>query len=83
LDAHLEGLRVAAWRAASEHHAHPDFLADALRNRRLRRDLGRAFPDPPSKPLSVSAVDGSVLAAGIPAFVRDVHASRLVEPIDG
>jgi hypothetical protein len=29
------------------------------------------------------AVFGSVLAVGIPAFVRDLHASRLVEPIDG
>jgi hypothetical protein len=29
------------------------------------------------------AVGGSVLAVGIPAFVRDLHASRLVEPIDG
>jgi hypothetical protein len=29
------------------------------------------------------AVLGSVLAVGIPAFVRDLHASRLVEPIDG
>lgn len=31
----------------------------------------------------VVAVCGSVLAVGIPAFVRDLHASRLVEPIDG
>ena len=30
-----------------------------------------------------AAVGGSVLAVGIPAFVRDLHASRLVEPIDG
>lgn len=29
------------------------------------------------------AVFGSVLAVGIPAFVRDLHASRLVEPMDG
>ena len=29
------------------------------------------------------AVGGSVLAVGIPAFVRDLHASRLVEPMDG
>jgi hypothetical protein len=29
------------------------------------------------------AVGGSVLAVGIPAFVRDLHSSRLVEPIDG
>ncbi len=29
------------------------------------------------------AVCGSVLAVGIPAFVRDLHASRLVEPIEG
>jgi hypothetical protein len=29
------------------------------------------------------AVCGSVLAVGVPAFVRDLHASRLVEPIDG
>jgi hypothetical protein len=29
------------------------------------------------------AVVGSVLAVGIPAFVRNVHASRLVEPMDG
>jgi hypothetical protein len=30
----------------------------------------------------VIAVSGSMLAVGIPAFVRDLHASRLVEPID-
>jgi hypothetical protein len=29
------------------------------------------------------AVVGSVLAVGAPAFVRNLHASRLVEPIDG
>lgn len=29
------------------------------------------------------AVAGSVLAVGVPAFVRDLHASRLVEPIAG
>lgn len=29
------------------------------------------------------AVGGSVLAIGVPAFVRDLHASRLVEPMDG
>ena len=29
------------------------------------------------------AVLGSVLAVGVPAFVRDLHASRLVEPMDG
>lgn len=29
------------------------------------------------------AVAGSVLAVGVPAFVRNLHASRLVEPIDG
>jgi hypothetical protein len=29
------------------------------------------------------AIGGSVLAAAMPAFVRNLHASRLVEPIDG
>jgi hypothetical protein len=29
------------------------------------------------------AIAGSVLAVGVPAFVRNLHASRLVEPIDG
>jgi hypothetical protein len=29
------------------------------------------------------ALTGSVLAVAIPSFVREVHASRLVEPIDG
>lgn len=29
------------------------------------------------------AVAGSVLAVGIPAFLRNLHASRLVEPIEG
>jgi hypothetical protein len=29
------------------------------------------------------AVAGSVLAVGIPAFLRNLHASRLVEPMDG
>jgi hypothetical protein len=37
-------------------------------------------------PLEVAisiAVAGSVLAASTPAFVRNLHASRLTEPIDG
>lgn len=29
------------------------------------------------------AVGGSILAVGIPAFIRHLHASRLVEPIEG
>lgn len=29
------------------------------------------------------AIGGSVLAVGVPAFVRNLHASRLVEPMDG
>jgi hypothetical protein len=29
------------------------------------------------------AVVGSVLAVGVPAFLRNLHASRLVEPMDG
>jgi hypothetical protein len=29
------------------------------------------------------AIGGSVLAVGIPAFVQNLHASRLVEPMDG
>lgn len=29
------------------------------------------------------AIGGSVLAVGVPSFVRNLHASRLVEPIDG
>jgi hypothetical protein len=29
------------------------------------------------------AVAGSVLAVGVPAFLRNLHASRLVEPMDG
>jgi hypothetical protein len=29
------------------------------------------------------AVAGSVLAVGVPAFFRDLHASRLVEPMSG
>lgn len=29
------------------------------------------------------AVAGSVLAVGVPAFLRDLHASRLVEPMAG
>jgi len=31
----------------------------------------------------VFAIVGSVLAVSLPAFVRNVHASRLAEPIDG
>jgi hypothetical protein len=31
----------------------------------------------------VFALCGSLLAVGVPAFVREVHASRLVEPVDG
>lgn len=29
------------------------------------------------------AIGGSVLASAVPAFLRNLHASRLVEPIDG
>jgi hypothetical protein len=29
------------------------------------------------------AVTGSLLAVGVPAFLRNLHASRLVEPMDG
>jgi hypothetical protein len=29
------------------------------------------------------AIGGSVLAVGVPAFIRNLHASRLVEPMDG
>ena len=29
------------------------------------------------------ALVGSILAVAVPTFVRDVHASRLVEPTDG
>jgi hypothetical protein len=31
----------------------------------------------------VFALGGSLLAISVPAFVREVHASRLVEPVDG
>ncbi len=30
-----------------------------------------------------TALGGSVLAVAVPAFFRDLHASRLVEPVDG
>lgn len=49
----------------------------AIRYRRPMRSLT------PVEAALVVAVCGSVLAVGIPAFVRDLHASRLVEPIDG
>lgn len=29
------------------------------------------------------SISGSVLAVGVPAFMRDLHASRLAEPLDG
>src|SRR5580765_4738870 len=32
---------------------------------------------------SFLAIGGSILAIGVPSFVRNLHASRLVEPIDG
>jgi len=31
----------------------------------------------------VASILGSALAVGVPAFLRNLHASRLVEPIDG
>jgi type IV pilus assembly protein PilA len=37
-------------------------------------------------PLEVAsgvAIVGSILAVSVPAFVRNLHASRLIEPIDG
>ncbi len=37
----------------------------------------------PLEAASGFAIAGSVLAVAIPAFVRNLHASRLVEPIDG
>lgn len=48
-----------------------------LRYRRRVRSLS------PVEAALCVAVGGSVLAVGVPAFVRDLHASRLVEPIDG
>ncbi|MEB2313459.1 MAG: hypothetical protein OZ928_16570 [Polyangiaceae bacterium] len=37
----------------------------------------------PVEAAAAVAVLGSLLAAGVPAFVKNLHASRLVEPIDG
>ena len=37
----------------------------------------------PLEAASAFSIFGSVLAIAIPAFVRNLHASRLVEPIDG
>ena len=37
----------------------------------------------PVEAAAVVAVVGSVLATALPSFVRNLHASRLVEPIDG
>jgi hypothetical protein len=37
----------------------------------------------PLEVASLVSVLGSVLAVGVPAFVKNLHASRLVEPVDG
>lgn len=41
----------------------------------------RAFS--PLEAAALVAVSGSLLAATLPTFVKNVHASRLVEPVDG
>jgi hypothetical protein len=48
--------------------------------------IGQVSPVRSLTPLEAAvgvAVVGSVMAAAVPAFVRNVHASKLVEPIDG
>lgn len=40
-------------------------------------------PLKPMEAVVVASIVGSVLAVAVPAFVRNVHASRLVEPIEG
>lgn len=40
-------------------------------------------PVSPLEAASGVAILGSILAVGVPSFVRNLHASRLVEPIDG
>ena len=40
-------------------------------------------PVSPLEVASIIAIGGSMLAIGVPAFVRNLHASRLVEPIEG
>jgi hypothetical protein len=40
-------------------------------------------PLAPIEIVFIAAVGGSVLAVMIPAFVHNVHASRLAEPVDG
>lgn len=37
----------------------------------------------PLEVASLVAIGGSILAISVPAFVRNLHASRLVEPIEG
>lgn len=37
----------------------------------------------PVEAAAVVAIAGSLLATALPAFVRNLHASRLVEPMDG
>lgn len=37
----------------------------------------------PVEAAALVSLGGSVLAVGVPAFVRNLHASRLVEPVDG
>jgi type IV pilus assembly protein PilA len=40
-------------------------------------------PVTPLEAASGVAILGSVLAVGVPSFVKNLHASRLVEPVDG
>jgi type IV pilus assembly protein PilA len=40
-------------------------------------------PVSPLEVASIVAIGGSILAVGVPGFVRNLHASRLVEPIEG
>jgi hypothetical protein len=37
----------------------------------------------PVEAAAAVAIAGSILAVAVPAFVRNLHASRLVEPLDG
>jgi hypothetical protein len=40
-------------------------------------------PLSPLEAASLVAIGGSLLAVSVPAFVRNLHASRLVEPVEG
>ncbi len=58
-------------------------MEDVMLRTLSRRGRGRPRRRAPIELAIGFALGGSLLAIAVPAFVREVHASRLVEPVEG